>query len=181
MTEQTTQNAEKAVRDLLSCFDDPQREGLKDTPRRYVKFLAEFLKEDVFEFTAFDGEKYDEMVVVSNIPFFSLCEHHMAPFFGTAAIAYIPNGKIVGLSKLPRTLQHYARKLQNQERITMQVAERLQKELSPLGVAVQIKARHMCMEMRGVKTHDTQTTTCTLLGNFKDNGNVRAEFFNHIK
>ena len=98
----------------------------------------------------------------SNIPFFSLCEHHLAPFFGTASIAYIPNDKIVGLSKLPRTLDHFARQPQNQERITQQVAQYLMEKLNPQGVAVVIKARHLCVEMRGIKKHDCYTTTSAM-------------------
>jgi GTP cyclohydrolase I len=181
MTEQTKTNAERAVKQLIDCFDDSTREGLRDTPRRYVKFLTEFLTVDKFEMTVFEGENYDEMVVVKNIPFFSLCEHHMAPFFGTASIAYIPGEFIVGLSKLPRVLDHFARRLQNQERITTQVADFLFDKLDPKGVAVQITARHLCVEMRGVKKHNCETVTCALLGNFKDNPAVKQEFFSHLK
>lgn len=121
------------------------------------------------------------MIVQTNIPFHSLCEHHIAPFFGTATIAYIPNKRIVGLSKLSRTLETFARRLQNQERITMQVAEFLFNELEPIGVGVQLTAKHMCMEMRGVKKHDTHTTTTKLIGVFKTDASVRQEFLNAIK
>ena len=161
--------------------EDTSREGLLDTPKRYIKFMREFLTPKEFEFTAFDGEGTDEMIVQSNIPFFSLCEHHTAPFFGVATIAYIPNKKIIGLSKLARSLDLYANKFQNQERITKQVAERLQAELNPKGVAVSLKAQHLCMAMRGVKKHDTWTTTTKLLGVFKEDDKARNEFIQHIK
>lgn len=162
---------------LLQHFDDANREGLKDTPRRYVKFLTEFLNPEPFNFTTFNSEGADEMILVANIPFFSLCEHHLAPFFGTASVAYIPNDKeIVGLSKIPRVVDMFARKLQNQERITTQIAEYLDDKLKPKGVAVILKARHLCVEMRGIKKHDVQTTTSKLIGVFKDNQEARAEF-----
>ena len=116
-----------------------------------------------------------------NIPFHSLCEHHIAPFFGYGHIAYIPNKRIVGLSKLARTLETYSRRLQNQERITTQVAEFLQDKLDPKGVAVVLTAKHMCMEMRGVKKHDTHTTTSKMIGYFKDDSKARHEFLEFIK
>lgn len=162
---------------LIQYFDDANRSGMKDTPRRYVKFLNEFLHPEPFNLTTFDSEGADEMIVVSNIPFFSLCEHHLAPFFGTASIAYIPNDtQIVGLSKIPRVLEMFARRFQNQERITTQVAEYLNEHLNPKGVAVVLKARHLCVEMRGVKKHDVWTTTSKLMGVFKDNPDARREF-----
>lgn len=174
--------SQKAIRDLLeSIGEDPQREGLLETPKRVMKFYEQFLNPTEFKFTVFDSEGYDEMIIQSNIPFFSLCEHHLAPFFGHATVAYIPNGKIVGLSKLTRTVEWYARRLQNQERITHQVAERLQEELHPRGVAVSLNARHLCMEMRGVKTHDVYTRTTKLVGNFKDEPETRQEFLEAIK
>lgn len=162
---------------IIQYFDDGNRPGMVDTPRRYVKFLKEFLSPPEFNLTTFDSEGVDEMILVKNIPFFSLCEHHLAPFFGTAAIGYIPNATtIAGLSKLPRVLEMFARRFQNQERITTQVAEYLNEKLSPRGVAVTITARHLCMEMRGVKKHDTWTTTSKLIGVFKDDPNARKEF-----
>lgn len=169
------------VRILQYLGEDPNREGLKDTPRRYLKFLKEFLNPEPFNFTTFDSEGTDEMIIQTNIPFYSLCEHHIAPFFGTAVIAYIPNDRIVGLSKLARTLDLYAHRFQNQERITSQVAERLTQELNPKGVAVSIKAQHLCMNMRGVKKHDTWTTTTKLTGAFKEDPMARAEFLAFIK
>jgi len=120
------------------------------------------------------------MIIQKNIPFYSLCEHHTAPFFGTAAIAYIPNGKIVGLSKLSRTVDLYSQSFQNQERITTQIAERIQHELNPVGVAVSLKAQHLCMAMRGVKKHDTWTITNKLIGIFKEQS-ARDEFFKLIQ
>ena len=166
---------------LKSLGEDITREGLLETPKRYIKFMREFLEPKEFNFTTFDGEGTDEMIVQTNIPFYSLCEHHTAPFFGVANVAYIPKDKIVGLSKLARTVDLYANKFQNQERITTQIADRLFKELEPLGVAVTLKAQHMCMCMRGVKKHDTWTTTSKLLGIFKTDLDVRNEFLNLIK
>lgn len=172
---------EQHIEQFLKHFDDTEREGLKETPKRYVKFMTEFLSPPEFNFTCFDAEGTDEMIVQSNIPFYSLCEHHIAPFYGVGHIAYIPNKKIVGLSKLARTLETYSRRLQNQERITTQITERLMKELDPLGVAVVLKAQHLCMCMRGVKKHDTWTTTSKMVGLFKDDLNCRGEFMNLIK
>jgi GTP cyclohydrolase IA len=173
--------AESNVKTILGLIgEDIEREGLKDTPRRYINFLNEFLKPEDFEFTTFEKDN-DEMIVVSNIPFFSLCEHHLVPFFGHAAIGYIPTQKQAGLSKLPRLLDKYARRLQNQERITREVAEELNTVLQPKGVAVILKARHLCMEMRGIKKHDTYTTTSKMIGVFKDDLNCRQEFLNLIK
>ena len=175
--------AEQAIREFLKHMGhDINREGLKETPRRYVKFWNEFCTTPEFKFTTFKNEKVDQMIIQHNIPFFSFCEHHLAPFFGTAAIAYVPNeNKIVGLSKLARTLDLYARGPQNQERIGTQVAERLQKELSPKGVAVVLKARHLCVEMRGVQKHDTWTTTSAMIGCFENEFNTRQEFLKLIE
>lgn len=167
--------------EILKYFgEDINREGLKETPKRYIKFLQEFLKVNEFNFTSFDAEGADEMIIQRNIPFYSLCEHHTAPFFGTAAVAYIPNKKIVGLSKLSRTVDFYSQRFQNQERITTQIAERIQNELNPKGVAVSLKAQHLCMCMRGVKKHDTYTITNKFIGLFKE-GLARKEFLNMIK
>lgn len=165
---------------VIQYFDNANREGLRDTPRRYIKFLKEFFDVPPFEFTTFKNEGIDEMILQKGIPFYSLCEHHIAPFFGTCAIAYIPNGKIVGLSKLARTVDLYSHKLQNQERITAQIAERLMKELDPKGVAVYMKAQHLCMAMRGVKKHDTYTETTKLIGVFHNDQKARSEFLHSI-
>ncbi len=175
-------SAEWHFQQILKHFgEDPEREGLQETPKRYIKFLTEFLKPKEFNFTTFDSEGLDEMIIQTNIPFYSLCEHHTAPFFGVANVAYIPKDKIVGLSKLARTVDLYANRLQNQERVTFQVANRLQKELNPLGVAVSLKAQHLCMSMRGVRKHDTWTITTKLLGVFQDNEGAKKEFLSFIK
>lgn len=164
---------------LKKLGEDTNREGLIETPKRYIKFMKEFLEPKEFNFTTFDSEGTDEMILQTNIPFYSLCEHHTAPFFGVAHIAYIPNGKIVGLSKIARTVDLYANRFQNQERITSQIADRLWNELNPLGVAVSLKAQHLCMCMRGVKKHDTWTVTNKLLGAFHE-GPCRSEFLSLI-
>lgn len=161
--------------------EDPNREGLIDTPVRYVKMLRQLCDKPQFNLTVFDSEGMDQMIVVTGIPFFSLCEHHIAPFFGTGAIGYIPSGKIVGLSKLPRTLDYFAAGLQNQERITQAVADFLFEQLNPQGVAVSLCARHLCMEMRGVKKHDTHTTTTAFKGLFETSGTAKAEFLDWVK
>lgn len=180
--EYTINSAEWHFKQILEQLgEDSEREGLKETPKRYIKFMREFLELKEFNFTTFDAEGNDEMIVQTNIPFYSLCEHHTAPFFGVANVAYIPNGRIVGLSKLARCVDLYANRFQNQERITRQVAERLQNELSPRGVAVSLKAQHLCMCMRGVKKHDTWTTTTKLTGVFKEDDKVRNEFLNYLK
>nr|DAK65896.1 MAG TPA: GTP cyclohydrolase I [Caudoviricetes sp.] len=177
-------NSEKQiVKNLLAMIgENPDRGGLAETPERVVKAWrqwtsgygkdpAEVLK--VFE----DGaEKYDQMVVVKDIPIYSHCEHHLAAIIGTATIAYIPNGKIVGLSKLSRLADIFARRLQVQERMTQQIADALQEHLQPLGCGVVIKARHMCMESRGVCQTGHHTVTTALHGKFKEDPQTRAEF-----
>jgi GTP cyclohydrolase I len=166
---------------LQAAEEDVEREGLTGTPDRYIKFLEEFLSPKEFNFTTFENDGCNEMIVVKDMPFYSLCEHHMVPFFGTAAIAYIPSTKIVGLSKLPRVLDMFSRRLQNQERITTQVANFIQESLSCRGVAVVLNARHMCMEMRGIKSHGANTTTSAMRGVFETDFNCRQEFLNLIK
>lgn len=182
-TEQSREEAREHFRAILKYLgEDTTREGLLETPKRYIKFMEEFLYKEDFNFTTFENEdSNDEMIIQKDIPFFSLCEHHTAPFFGMATVAYIPNGKIVGLSKLARTVQHYARRFQNQERITAQVANRLQDELHPRGVAVTLSARHFCMEMRGVKTSGAHTVTTKLIGAFKEDDKARAEYMSHVR
>ena len=168
------------VRQLLEFFgEDPEREGLKNTPNRVIKFYEEFFNVEPFKWTTFKKES-DEMIIVKDIPFYSLCEHHMALFYGTAAIAYIPNETQVGLSKLPRCLEQFSRRFQNQERITMQVADEIVKKLEPIGVAVVLKGEHTCMSARGAKVHGTKTITSTMTGVFKDNLACRNEFINLI-
>lgn len=168
---------QKNIRTIIESIDDnPDREGLADTPRRYEAFLEEFLSPAEFNPTAFTSEGYDEMIIQRNITFYSMCEHHLLPFFGTATIAYIPGDKIIGLSKLARTVDHFSRRLQNQERVTMQVADFLNKELSPKGVGVVLTARHLCMEMRGIEKPGAETTTSCLRGLFKTDASTRSEF-----
>lgn len=171
---------EENVLRILEYFDNANREGLKETPKRYIKFLKEFLSPPEFNFTTFDAEGTDEMIVQKQIPFYSLCEHHLAPFFGVAHVAYIPNGKIVGLSKLARCVDLYSRGFQNQERITTQIADRLMKELDARGVAVVLEAQHLCMSMRGVKKPGVPTITSKMVGLFKEDLNCRNEFLNFI-
>lgn len=180
--EYTINTAEWHFKQILEQLgENPDREGLQDTPKRYIKFMKEFLEPKEFNFTTFDAEGTNEMIIQTNIPFYSLCEHHTAPFFGVANVAYIPNNKIVGLSKLARCVDLYANRFQNQERITTQIAERLFSELNPRGVAVSLKAQHLCMCMRGVKKHDTWTITTKLLGLFSEDNKARNEFLSFIK
>lgn len=173
---------EHLTRELLKEIEtDPTREGLKETPRRSAAFWHEFLSPPPFTPTVFSSEGYDEMVVQTNIPFYSLCEHHLLPFFGVGTVAYIPEKKLIGLSKLARMLEHFSRRLQNQERITSQVAEYLQDATTPKGVGVVLSARHLCMEMRGIEKIGTQTTTSALRGVFKSRPQTRSEFLDLAK
>jgi GTP cyclohydrolase I len=170
-------HAEEAVRTLLCAIgEDPAREGLQETPKRVVKMLREMCHREPFNFTAFASEGMDEMIVQAPIGFASLCEHHMLPFIGTAAVAYIPNGKIVGLSKLARAVKSCAAGLQNQERITTAVADMLTEKLAPRGVGVVLRARHLCMEVRGVRTEGAFTTTSCMRGALLEDGKARGEF-----
>jgi len=174
---------ESSIKGIIECLDqDHSRDGLKETPARYLKMLNQFLNPEPFKFTTFIEPGSDEMVIVHDIPFYSLCEHHLIPFFGVGHIAYIPqNNKIVGLSKIPRVLDMFSRRLQNQERISKQVAEYLMEHLQPAGVAVVLKARHLCVEMRGVEKPGTFTTTSAMRGRFKESENTRQEFLKLIK
>jgi GTP cyclohydrolase IA len=165
------------ITELLAHIDpNAKREGLRDTPQRYAAFIKEFFAPGPLDLTVFKNEGYDEMIVQSKIPFYSMCEHHLLPFFGYGSIAYIPNKHIVGLSKLSRTLEHFSHRLQTQERLTVQVAEFLAAKLNPKGVGVILSARHLCMEMRGSDKPGTQTTTSCLKGSFKTNSSTRSEF-----
>ena len=177
--------AELVEKLLRQLGEDPKREGLLKTPQRVAKSLMDLttgydVDIDNMINRAVFNENYNEMVVVKDIRFYSLCEHHMLPFFGTASVAYIPNGKIIGLSKIPKLVDVFARRLQVQERMTQQIAEMLQEKLSPLGVAVVIEARHLCMEMRGAKSHDSPTVSSAMLGVFRENGRTREEFLSFI-
>lgn len=158
------------------------REGLTETPARMAKAWEFWTRgygqkaEDILKVFEDGGENYDEMVLVKDIPIYSKCEHHLADIFGTASIAYIPNGRIVGLSKLSRLADMHARRLQVQERLTNDIAEDLWTHLQPLGVGVVVKARHMCMESRGICQQGHHTITCSLRGALKDQGDARSEF-----
>ncbi|MGI8634740.1 MAG: GTP cyclohydrolase I FolE [Segetibacter sp.] len=173
---------EQATKRMISAIDaQPNREGLQKTPERVKNFVDEFFSPPDFTATTFQSEGYDEMVVQTNITFYSMCEHHLLPFFGKATVAYIPGERIIGLSKLARMLDHFSRRLQNQERITNQVADCLLGAVAPKGVGVVLTARHLCMEMRGVCQPEAQTTTSALRGVFKTRAKTRAEFIGLIK
>ncbi len=170
---------------LNSIGEDTKREGLLETPRRVsdaYEFLTSGYNKNIEEVMndALFNEKYDEMVLVKNIDFYSLCEHHMLPFYGKVHVAYIPDGKIIGLSKIPRIVEVFARRLQVQERMTQQIADTLEKYLQPKGVAVVSEAHHMCMMMRGVEKQNSSATSSAVHGDFKDDPRTRAEFLNLI-
>jgi GTP cyclohydrolase I len=175
-----------AIRELLEAFgENPKREGLKRTPDRVARMYTELLegyRQDphVLVNDALFEVKYDEMVVVRDIEFYSLCEHHMLPFIGRAHVAYLPRNRVLGLSKIPRIVDMFARRLQVQERLTRQVAEFIHELLHPLGVAVVIEGLHLCATMRGVKKHDARMTTSTMLGAFRTKLATREEFLANI-
>lgn len=180
------QTIEQLVRQLIEALgEDHEREGLRETPRRvaesYEKLFSGYTMKPEDILTVFDGEAYDEMIVAKNVEFYSHCEHHMLPFFGKAHIGYIPDGKIIGLSKLPRLVEIFSRRLQNQERLTSQVAQALMDLLKPKGVGVVIEAQHLCMMSRGVEKQNSIVTTSAQLGLFKKNDNTRSEFLRLIK
>lgn len=165
------------ISELLKTLDaHPDREGLRDTPVRYKKFLEEFFNPQPFKPTIFSSEGYNEMIIQSKIAFYSMCEHHLIPFFGYGTIAYIPDKKIIGLSKIARILDTYAHRLQNQERLTTEVVEYLTSTVQPKGAGVILQARHLCMEMRGIQKPEVLTTTSALRGNFKSDARTRSEF-----
>ncbi|KKP37863.1 MAG: GTP cyclohydrolase 1 [Candidatus Peregrinibacteria bacterium GW2011_GWA2_33_10] len=177
---------EKNIEEIIrSTGEDINREGLKGTPKRVVDSYATIFSgykmnpQDIL--TIFDDENYDQMIISKDIEFYSTCEHHLLPFFGKAHIGYIPNGKIIGLSKLPRLVDIFSRRLQNQERLTKQIADTLQEILSPKGVGVVLEAKHMCIMARGVQKQGTLMTTSAVTGLFKNNQNTRSEFLNLIK
>jgi len=170
--------AERAARELLEALGaDPTEEGLRDTPRRVAAAYAELLTPEPFDMTTFPNEEgYDELVVVRDIPFHSLCMHHLLPFHGRATVAYIPGERIIGLSKLARVVEMFARDLQVQERLTTQVAGWLQQQLRPKGVGVVLEAEHMCMSLRGVQKPGARTITSALHGLVREDPRTRAEF-----
>lgn len=178
---------EEAVRVILhNIGEDPDRQGLQRTPNRVAKMLEELTEGyrtdpvALINDAIFDVD-YNEMVVVKDIDFYSLCEHHLLPFFGRAHVAYIPNGKVIGLSKIPRIVEMFARRLQVQERMTVEMANFLQDTLHPEGVAVVVEAIHMCSVMRGVKKANARMVTSAMLGMFKTDPKTRAEFMNHVE
>ena len=170
--------AERAARDLLVALGcDLEHESVRDTPRRMATAYAELLTPLPFRATTFpNDEGYDELVVARAIPFHSLCEHHLIPFVGVAHVAYLPGERIVGLSKLARVVEHFARRLQVQERMTVQIADWLEQELSPRGVGVVLDAEHFCMTIRGVQKPGARTTTSALRGRVREDERTRAEF-----
>ncbi len=175
------------IRELLGAMgENPTREGLVDTPKRVeqsLRFLTSGYAADVDEVlnNALFAVDYNEMVIVKDIDFYSLCEHHLLPFFGKCHVAYIPNGKVVGLSKIPRLVDVFSRRLQVQERLTNQIAGTIRDKIQPLGVAVVTEATHLCMSMRGVERQNSVAVTSAMLGAFRDDARTRAEFLDLIK
>jgi GTP cyclohydrolase I len=171
---------------LVELGEDPSRQGLKATPGRVSRALRELT--DGYDVSATDivagavfDQDYDEMVLVKDIPFYSLCEHHMLPFFGSCHVGYLPKGKVVGLSKIPRIVVAFAHRLQLQERMTTEIAEALNDAVAPKGVGVVVEARHLCMEMRGVQKPGGQLITSCMLGTFRKDPRTRAEFLDLIR
>jgi GTP cyclohydrolase I len=181
------ENIEHAVRSILSNVgEDPDRQGLEGTPDRIARMYSEVLGgydvdlEKLVNGAMFDVA-YDEMIVVKDIEFYSMCEHHMLPFFGHAHVAYIPSEKVIGLSKIPRIVEMFGRRLQVQERMTRQIADTIQEILNPQGVAVVIEGNHMCSMMRGVKKQEASMITSAMLGCFKNSDKTRNEFLSHLQ
>jgi GTP cyclohydrolase IA len=183
----TSASFEDLVKEMIVRLgEDPAREGLVLTPERAhkaLKFLTKGYNEDPETLLkgALFHEKYDEMVIVKDVEMFSLCEHHMLPFFGKVHVAYIPNGRVIGLSKIPRLIELFSRRLQIQERLTTQIAETIQKVVEPQGVGVVIEARHLCMMMRGVEKQHSAAVTSSMLGCVRDSEETRSEFLSLIR
>ena len=183
----TSASFEDLVKEVLVRLgEDPEREGLLRTPERVHKaleFLTRGYNEDPEALlkNALFTVTYDEMVIVKDVEVFSLCEHHMLPFFGKVHVAYIPNGKVIGLSKIPRLIEIFSRRLQIQERLTTQIAETIQKVIQPQGVGVVIEARHLCMMMRGVEKQHSAAVTSSMLGSFREEQETRTEFLSLIR
>ncbi len=183
----TSASYEDLVREMLVRLgEDPKREGLTRTPgrvHRAMEFLTKGYQEDPDALLkgALFTVTYDEMVIVKDIEMFSLCEHHLLPFFGKVHVAYIPNGKVIGLSKLPRLVEIFSRRLQIQERLTTQIAETIQRAIEPQGVGVVVEARHLCMMMRGVEKQHSSAVTSSMLGCFRDEQETRTEFLSLIR
>ena len=185
--DRSNDRVETAVREILTEIgEDPDRQGLIGTPDRVHRMYAELTAgyhvdpDRLVNGAVFDVD-YSEMVVVKDIPFYSLCEHHLLPFFGSAAVAYIPKGRVIGLSKIPRIVEMYGRRLQVQERLTQQVAAFLMERLEPQGVGVVVEATHLCAVMRGIRKPGTVMTTSAVLGLFRTRDRTRAEFFAHLE
>ena len=184
LSKQDYQPMEAHISHLLSWIgEDVTRQGLQETPKRFIRAWKELTRgyTEIPKLTTFDNEGTDQMVLCKDIEFYSLCEHHLLPFFGKAHVAYIPNKQIIGLSKLARIVDMFSRRLQNQERLTQQIAEYLESALHPLGVAVVMEGRHLCMMSRGVGKQNSSMTTACLRGEFKEDGKVRAEFYETIR
>ena len=183
----TSASYEELVREMIVRLgEEPDREGLARTPERVEKamqFLVKGYKEDPEALLrkALFTVSYDEMVIVKDIEMFSLCEHHLLPFFGKVHVAYIPNGKVIGLSKIPRLIEIFSRRLQIQERLTTQIAEAIQHAIEPQGVGVVIEARHLCMMMRGVEKQHSSAVTSAMLGSFRSEEETRTEFLSLIR
>lgn len=183
----TTENISNIYKSILSQIgEDPEREGLIKTPERVAKALQfltqgyDIKPEEILKSALF-SEEYSEMVIVKDIEVYSMCEHHMLPFFGKAHIAYIPNGTIVGLSKIPRVVDAFSRRLQVQERLTIEIRDCIQETLKPKGVAVVLECQHMCMQMRGVQKQNSVTTSSAFTGLFLSNDSTRKEFINLVQ
>ena len=185
--EDTAEALEDAYRTILDNIgEDPERDGLKLTPTRTAKaiqFLTRGYQEDSAQLLrgALFEVDYDEMVIVKDIEMFSLCEHHLLPFYGKVHVAYLPKGKVIGLSKIPRLVDVFARRLQVQERLTKQIAEAIQEAIDPIGVGVVVEARHLCMMMRGVEKQHSATVTSSMLGAFRSEHETREEFLSLIR
>ncbi len=181
-----TEKIEHLIKELIAAIgEDSEREGLQETPARvansFDKLFGGYQKEAADVVKTFSGENYDEMIICNDIDFYSTCEHHLLPFFGKAHIGYIPNKKLIGVSKLPRIVEIYARRLQNQERMTMQICRAINDLLKPRGVGVVIKAQHLCMMSRGVEKQNTVMTTSSFTDVFRANEKTRSEFLRLIE
>ncbi len=179
------EQVEKLIKELITIIgEDPDREGLIETPKRvaksYKKLFGGYDEDPKKLIKVFDNEGYDEMIIAKDIDFYSTCEHHMLPFVGKAYIGYIPNDKIIGLSKLPRLVEIFSRRMQNQERLTKQIADALNDMLNPRGVGVVISAEHLCMKARGVEKQNCVISTSSFTGLFKKNTDTRSEFLSLI-
>jgi len=178
---------QELIRQLLAALgEDPTREGLVNTPKRVenaMRFLTSGYEADVDSVlnNALFTVDYSEMVIVKDIDFYSLCEHHLLPFFGRCHVAYLPNGRVLGLSKIPRLVEIFSRRLQIQERLTNQIAETIKEKVQPLGVAVVMEAAHLCMSMRGVEKQNSVAVTSAMIGGFRDDARTRMEFLELIK